>query len=113
MSKSNTRTTLRKVEDGHNWLSDTNYVWFPFLFLKPKPNVSIDQKRIFKMAPCFGLYFNAAYFVKRWIFDDPITLESVFWAQLYWTLGFYVWFNLVTAYFWNKRASRLQKKTSS
>lgn len=110
MSKSPTTTLLRKVEDGHNFLSDTNYVWFPFVFLKPKPDEKIDQTRILKMAPLFGLYFNIFNLARRALVGGEVRFSDFFIEDIYWTIGFYVWFNLVTAFFWNRRALRLQKK---
>lgn len=111
MSESPTTTTplKNKIEEWHNKASDLDVIWFPFTFLKPKPAQLIDIKRLLVMAPLFGLYFNAGNQLRRYLFSKPVLLENVLWDQLYWTIGFFVWFNLVTARLWNIRARRLSK----
>jgi ABC-type uncharacterized transport system permease subunit len=100
---------IDRIEIIHNQLSDSNWVWFPFLFLKPKASEKINQKRKFLMSICFGFYFTAALVIRNVLFSRPTDIESLPTLALSSVLGFFFWFTLVTAYFWNRRAKRLQK----
>jgi len=95
------------IETWHNRASDSNLVWLPFLFLKPKTNVMITPLRIIRMTFCFGLYCNFAYVIKRWFWGQTLDMNIVATAQIFWFIGFFLWFNLVTAFFWNRRARRV------
>jgi hypothetical protein len=99
---------LSKIEEVHNYLSDFNYVWWPFLFLKPQPHERISFKRTLIMAPCFALYFLAAAILKDFLRGNAIELSQSIEYFVKGTLVFFFWFNLVTAPLWNRRAQRLQ-----
>ncbi len=104
---------LNKLEGWHNWASDTNYVWFPFLWLKPKPEEKITFKNILVMTLLFGPYFSLYNYLKLLLFQQHPTLESFEINILKFTIFFFIWFNLVTAFFWNRRARRLSAVASS
>lgn len=97
------------VPDFHNWLSDKDFIWWPFSFLKPEPHVIMTFKLTFIMSSCFGglafLMFTVFSFMNNMFsFDSMI-------STLFMTFGgFFIWFNLVTKPLWNIRARRLQKK---
>ena len=99
---------LEKIEYWHNRASDTTFVWFPFLFLKPDASTIISQLHILKMTFCFSLYFNAAYLIKRYALSEAIDPHLIMKSQILWAIGFYCWFNGVTAFFWNRRAQRIK-----
>jgi len=96
------------VERWHNWASDTNFVWFPFLKLKLAANESMTQQRILMMTVCFSCYFNAMYLVKKVIFAEPLSVRSGVVSQAYFMVGFFIWFSLVTKPLWNRRVNRLK-----
>lgn len=98
---------LDSVERFHNRLSDTDFVWFPFLFLKLKPHQQMTWPQIFKMSPIFGFYFCLMYFLKKAIFDNIPSDSNIAVVFMQFTLGFFVWFSVVTRFFWNRRALRL------
>ncbi|MFK7824957.1 MAG: hypothetical protein AB8G05_12420 [Oligoflexales bacterium] len=98
---------LDKLENYHNWLSDTNFVWFPFLWLKLIPSQLLTPMHIVKMTFWFALYFNFVYLAKRLIFGETLGLAQFFQGQLGFMVLFFIWFNLVTKTFWNRRARRL------
>lgn len=98
---------FRKIEDGHNQLSDTDFVWFPFLFLKLKPNQVMDVRHRLKMTPFFALYFALGAAVRDWILGAGVSLASSAEAFAWGFAIFFIWFNLVTAPLWNRRARRL------
>jgi hypothetical protein len=100
--------TLEKIERFHNRLSDQNFIWFPFGFLKPKPEQRIGIVLRLKMTFLFGPSFSAANAIRNLAFGRPIELPELAKSTLLVTAFFLVWFNIVTAYFWNRRANRLQ-----
>ncbi|NRA44112.1 MAG: hypothetical protein HRU09_04040 [Oligoflexales bacterium] len=102
---------IDSIEIVHNRLSDTNFVWFPFLWLKLSPSQQLTPWHLVKMTFWFGLYFNVAYLVKKLIFGETIEIIHVFEGQLAFMALFYIWFNLVTKTFWNRRAKRINQGT--
>ncbi len=97
----------RKIEDVHNRLSDTNFVWFPFLFLKLRPEQMMSLGYTLKMTPFFAIYFAAGAALRDLILGRSIEAASFFQAFGWGLVFFMCWFNLVTAHLWNKRARRL------
>ena len=97
----------------HGKVSDTNYIWFPYLFLKPAPSESISLiKSTFIMAPLWGLYMGLPYglyfmYSQGWSISDTGLLVAKF------GLFFVFWFNIVTRPLWNSRAKQIQSKQSN
>ncbi len=101
---------LNKVEDLHNKASDTRFVWFPFTWLKPKPSEPLRFGKLILMSFFFGFYYGIFFALRNaWLSDtDLLSLLPKNIAIA--TAAFFVWFNLVTATFWNRRARRLLGK---
>ncbi len=99
---------IEQIEFWHNKASDTKFVWFPFNFLKPEPNVKIDLKLKIQIIICFGLYYEFFATIRRWLFSGlevwTVAVQGVMWAVLF----FAIWFNVVTAPLWNMRAKRFE-----
>ncbi|MGA0164075.1 MAG: hypothetical protein ACO3LE_07505 [Bdellovibrionota bacterium] len=112
MQRSLISTMLQKLENWHNWASDTKVVWFPFLFLKLRPHQLLTRKRILIMTPCFATYFCFSYLLSQSLLGRTYSLQAIFENLGLFLLIFFVWFNLVTYSFWNRRARRLQKEAS-
>lgn len=97
----------------HGKISDTNYIWFPYLFLKPAPSEPIPlHKSTLIMAPLWGLYMGLPYglyfmYAQNWSLLNVIEFVAKF------TLFFAFWFNIVTRPLWNARCRRLQQNVSS
>lgn len=100
-------TWLDKLTWFHGKLSDYNSVWFPFVFLKPKPHEMIGPARRLSMSICFTCYGSAVYPLKQYLLQEP--LNNFLWANFtLYCLGFFVvWFRLVTVPLWNRRARLL------
>ena len=100
-------TAFDRFTQFHGRLSDLKVVWFPFLALKPdSPKTPITFKRLAIMIPCFAAWILPGLLVREWIVGN---LSSFSWLDLarvyaYGLLGFTLWFNLVTAPLWNRRA---------
>lgn len=93
----------------HGKLSDYNSVWFPFVFLKPKPRETIGPARRLSMTLCFTAYGAAVYPLKQYLLGDPV--NNYLWAAFSLKcLGFFaVWFRLVTVPLWNRRARLIEE----
>ena len=107
------RDLLSKIEKIHNQLSDMNVIWFPFLWLKLKPEQILTTKHIIKMTFWFSLYFNLGYLFKKVLFGEQLTMRGAVYAQLLLGVLFFIWFQTVTKKFWNQRANRLLDEKNS
>jgi hypothetical protein len=110
MLRSHISTILLKIEPIHNWASDTRWVWFPFEFLRPNRDMLISSGRCCAMALCFGVYFGLFYLLRKTWSGVPLDFGTASQSFIYFFGFFFIWFNLVTAYFWNQRARRLLRK---
>jgi hypothetical protein len=99
------------LEYWHNRASDTRFVWFPFEKLRPASHELLLFKPRVIMSLCFGLYYGLFYLLRKFLIGVKLDDRFVVDAFVVATLGFFIWFNLVTAFFWNRRARRLRKKT--
>jgi hypothetical protein len=99
---------LYRIERLHNWASDTNFVWFPFLWLKLRPEQELTFAHRMKMTLFFGLYFGLLNVVRQALLGDPGSVRALALSVAEATGFFFFWFNLVTAFFWNRRASRMR-----
>jgi hypothetical protein len=100
-------SVLDQIEYWHNRASDTEFVWFPFGCLRPLPSRRIGFKQTLTMSLSFGVYYGVFYILRRMVFGDAFRLAHIGVAILSAIGVFFIWFNLVTAYFWNRRARRM------
>ncbi|MBY0516323.1 MAG: hypothetical protein K2P81_05410 [Bacteriovoracaceae bacterium] len=98
---------LDKLTFWHGKISDSSAIWFPFVFLKPKPNELITHARRLVMVMCFTAYGSLFWPLKQWIFSEEFNIHL--WAvfSLKCLAFFTIWFRLVTAPLWNRRARSL------
>lgn len=101
--------TLRKIINAHNLLSDKNLIWFPFLFLKPKPDTIITQSRILIMTLCFGGYAALALVIRAYL-SGTVSTSLILKNIAYTNLAFFTWFQIVTSTLWNIRARELTEE---
>lgn len=104
------KNIIQTFEVIHNTLSDQDWVWWPFLFLKPKKDQKITQILIFKMIPCFSIYMVLFRLIMSGLFNGVLPssndiLKTFVTAFVF----FFIWFNVITATLWNRRAERLKK----
>ena len=102
---------LRKIENFHNYLSDTHYVWFPFLFLKLKPEQELTLLHMAKMTFCFGAYFGLMLHIPAYFQTGELVFESVLMSVLKGVMIFAAWFNIVTRPLWNRRVKRMASQS--
>lgn len=94
------------ITDFHNWLSDKDFIWWPFSFLRPEAHVPMTFRLTMIMTGCFGglafLMFSVMALMNN-AFSYGYAV-SVFFSAFG---GFFAWFNLVTKPLWNRRALKL------
>jgi hypothetical protein len=91
----------------HNWLSDKDFIWWPFSFLKPAPQEEMTFKLTAQMTGCFGGLAFLMFTIMA-AMNSSLSFEyalSVFFASFG---SFFTWFNLVTKPFWNRRSRKLK-----
>lgn len=91
----------------HNWVSDKDFIWWPFSFLRPEPREILTFKHVSLMTLCFGglSFIMFTFFAVMNNAFTASTLVSTFFGCFG---GFGLWFTLVTKPFWNRRARELQ-----
>ena len=92
----------------HNWLSDKDFIWWPFSFLRPEANEEMTLKLTSLMTLCFGGLSFLMFSILA-IANNAFTLETSFTTFLGCFLGFFGWFNLVTKPLWNRRAREIKQ----
>lgn len=99
---------LDLIPNVHNWLSDRDFIWWPFSFLRPAPATVMTFQHTLLMTACFGglafLMFTAFA-----VMNNMFTASAAVSTFMYCFGGFFVWFNLITKPLWNYRARRLKK----
>jgi hypothetical protein len=96
------------LTDLHNWLSDKDFIWWPFSFLRPEPGVMFTFSLTALMTLCFG-GLSFVMFTAFAVMNNAFTAQSAISTFFVCFGGFFLWFNLVTKPLWNRRACRLQK----
>lgn len=97
------------IPNFHNWLSDRDFIWWPFSFLRPTPATIMTFKHTLLMTLCFG-GLSFVMFTAFAVINNVFSIESAFSTLLFCFLGFFAWFNLVTKPLWNIRARELSRK---
>jgi hypothetical protein len=100
---------LGVVPDTHNWLSDRDFIWWPFSFLRPSPATPMTFKHTLLMTACFGT-LSFLMFVGFSVVNNMFTASSAVNTFMICFGGFFGWFNLITKPLWNIRARQLKKK---
>lgn len=98
---------LDRITTFHGRLSDLKVIWWPFLFLKPgSASVPITWRRLLIMIPCFAAWMMPGLLLREWLVGNPSPLAPPQIAKTYGflLLAFALWFNVVTAPLWNRRA---------
>lgn len=90
----------------HNWLSDKDFIWWPFSFLRPDPKDPITFKTTLQMTGCFG-GLTFVFFSVFALMNNALTADYLFLTFLSCFLGFFIWFNAITRPLWNHRSKKL------
>lgn len=98
---------LDKVVQLHGWISDKDFIWWPFSFLRPEPKTPMTFKLTSLMTLCFAglsyvMYVVYAVANNALVPDDMIRYFFLFFG------GFFLWFNVITKPLWNSRVRKLK-----
>lgn len=93
----------------HNWISDKDFIWWPFSFLRPEKNELITLRHVGLMTLCFGglAFLMFAGFA---VVNNVMTADNLIITFISCFLSFFLWFGLVTRPLWNLRARDLRQK---
>lgn len=107
---------MRKIEDIANYLTDMDWGWWPFSFLRPAKNVEMTAGRVFKISlyygPFTGLLMYLIFGINGLIPHFPNirdTIPALLASVIIGTGLFFIGYLFTFAYFWNQRAKRLQR----
>lgn len=103
------KSLLKIIPNVHNWLSDKDFIWWPFSFLRPEPSNLMTFSHTILMTLCFG-GLSFLMFVGFSVVNNMFTASSAVNTFLICFGGFFTWFNLVTKPLWNVRARELSQK---
>lgn len=99
---------LNVLTDFHNWVTDKDFVWWPFSFLRPEPKELMTFKLTMMMTACFST-LAFLMFTALAVANNAFTAGNAMATLLSCFIGFFLWFNLITKPLWNRRARSLQK----
>ena len=91
-----------------NSLTDQNWGWRPFLFLRPDKNQDISNAVLLKMSFYFGSSVAVLLLLLRFLIERTITPVSIAAVVLGCWLAFFLAYKFTFAIFWNRRARRLR-----
>lgn len=100
---------LELIPNAHNWLSDRDFIWWPFSFLRPEPKTLMSFSHVALMTLCFG-GLSFLMFVGFSVVNNMFTASSAVNTFMICFGGFGAWFTIVTKPLWNYRARRLSGK---
>ena len=103
---------MPRFEELMNSLTDHDWGWRPFLFLRPRKDQDMDNAVLLKMACCFGPAAGMLVLLLRFLFHRPITLSGTLIVLLGCSILFFVGYKFTFAVFWNRRARRLRAHES-
>lgn len=107
-------TTLDKVERFMNDLTDKDFGWYPFVFLRPQPHEFMDTKFLAKISlyygPLTGIVMYLGVFLGAG--DIPFNLLAALICIIAGIPIFFITYRFTFAIPWNRRAERLTKTKS-
>ena len=100
------------MENFLNRLTDMDWGWWPFASLRPNKNEEMNNTRIAKIAVYFGGVYGALLYL-AFIFPkngfSHIEAAAFILPPMFF---FFIFYRFSFAYFWNKRAKRMQKASN-
>ncbi len=98
---------MPNLESIMNSLTDKDWGWRPFLFLRPRRDEDICNITLLKMAACFGPLIAALVLAVRFLMREPISIASAGVCLVVCCTAFFVGYRSSFAISWNRRARRL------
>jgi uncharacterized membrane protein YdfJ with MMPL/SSD domain len=97
---------MDRLHEFFNSISDLDSGWWPFLFMRPAPEMRMGNRRVAAIAALYGIF--AAMFANAVLtVAGEAPRLSVITFPVLTTFGFFVVFRFTVAWSWNARAARL------
>jgi hypothetical protein len=97
------------LEETINEISDRDWSWWPFLWLRPEKHAQLSLARIVSLAVLYGLPCSVLMGVATSVLRTPSTPELLFTAFAF-PLLFLFSGSVLVAPMWNRRAERLRTR---
>ena len=98
------------LEQIMNSLSDQDWGWWPFLFLRPEQDEYMDNILVLKLTLYYGLFFSIVGILFLSATGVELMVQQLIVGVLLFHVFFFALYRVSFATMWNRRASRLQKR---
>ena len=112
MLQSSQRMRTDQIEDVVNEVSDRDWTWWPFLFLRPEKNVDLSLARVVSVSVLYGLPASVLLAFGVFFARGPSTSEVLTAASAFPLLFLFIG-SVIVAPMWNRRADRLRARAAS
>lgn len=99
---------MHKFINFMNKLTDMDWGWWPFLFLRPEKNEHMTTLLVLKMSLLFGSFYGLLFGI--YIFTKTNSFLDIIEVIVFFIIFFFIFYRLTFAIFWNIRAKKLIKK---
>src|SRR4051812_10461480 len=99
---------MSRFENIMNSLTDQDWGWRPFLFLRPHKHQDIDNVVLLKMTSCFGPAAGCLALLAFFILTRSVTPRDAILCIAGGSIAFFIGYKFTFAIFWNRRAKRLR-----
>ena len=91
-----------------NKLTDMNWGWWPFLFLRPKKTEYMTSKIVAKMSLYYGLTYGFFIYIITIPKMEKFNMLEALIFLLIVCIAFFIIYRLSFAYFWNRRVDEIR-----
>jgi hypothetical protein len=103
---------LEQLEEAVNEVSDKDWCWWPFLWLRPEKHAVFSLARIVSLSALYGVPLSLLMVLGLFLFGAPSDQELVLTSASF-PLQFLFIGSLVVAPMWNRRANRLRARRAA
>ena len=103
---------LQQIEEAVNEVSDRDWSWWPFIWLRPEQHVDLSLARVVALAVLYGVPSSILMAFAVCLFRAPSIPELAQAATSFPLLFLFVG-SVVVAPMWNRRADRLRARRAA
>jgi hypothetical protein len=114
-----TKNSMERWDDKLNELSDTDWGWFPFLFLRPQKQSEMDIPFLIKLtlffSPHGAIFFGLMFWVfyRFGVFPNSFLMPFFVLTFILYNIAFFLSYQWIVAPAWNRRARKLQAEQNN
>ncbi len=101
-----------QIEEAVNEVSDRDWTWWPFLFLRPGKDEDLSLARVVSVSVLYGLPASVLLAFGVFFARGPATSEVLIAAAAFPLLFLFIG-SVIVAPMWNRRAARLRARAAS